>query len=372
MRGDAPNQKVRDEAKDLIGVVFGRGNLNEQARQQQNADTSRYGGGGHRVDQGAHVGEYPGRRAQEQQQQQQQQQHQAPAQRSARVQYDSVSSETYNAQAQHQQPQHSDRSGGGGGYGQQGGYGQDSHQGGAGGGYGGDNGGWSQGGTYSLPPTTEGRYGGIGNPAFESGKRQSPTTRCSQCTASRAAAHLCCCTAVLVHTARRPVQAPEGFRQYNPDSYNQQSYSQAQQQSAQYGGHGGMSGGSMAMGDPAHVHKRGEVGGGWGSTSGAHQAPGVVTNATSFSAASRVSTKSNGEYEGRLVDSITAPSGVRPIPTKDEMTKFLNQCESLDKWSLQQHRMHSLLSAASACGQCSPAFSLSLGVCWSAGWCPPS
>ena len=55
---------------------------------------------------------------------------------------------------------------------------------------------------------------------------------------------------------------------------------------------------------------------------------------SSFGAPQRHVSKSNGEYETRLVDGITAPSGVRPIPTKDELSKFLQQSESLDKWLL--------------------------------------
>ena len=128
------------------------------------------------------------------------------------------------------------------------------------------------------------------------------------------------------------MQAPAGFKQYNPsEQYNNNSYTQAQAASSQYGGHGGMSGGNLAMGNPGAVHKRGEVGGGWGNTSG-HQVPGVVAASGAFNAGIRPTSKSDGEYEGRLVDSITAPSGVRPIPTKEEMSKFLVQCESLDKW----------------------------------------
>ena len=132
------------------------------------------------------------------------------------------------------------------------------------------------------------------------------------------------------------MQAPAGFKQYDPNSFanTASSYSQAQQASSQYGGVGGMSGGgNLAMGDPSHQHRRGEVGGGWGNAGASHSVPGVVSASGAFNpSSSRSSSKSNGEYEGRLVDSITAPSGVRPIPTKDEMTKFLTQCESLDKW----------------------------------------
>jgi hypothetical protein len=71
-------------------------------------------------------------------------------------------------------------------------------------------------------------------------------------------------------------------------------------------------------------------GGSWNSSAAAPPAPMGGFGGPSIGT-QRVS-KSSGEYEGRLVDGITAPIGVRPIPTKDELTKFLTQCESLDKW----------------------------------------
>lgn len=49
--------------------------------------------------------------------------------------------------------------------------------------------------------------------------------------------------------------------------------------------------------------------------------------------ASRI-TSSTGEYESRLVDTITAATGVRPTPLKEELVKFTQQCESLDKFMI--------------------------------------
>ena len=316
-RGDAPNQKVRDEAKDLIGVVFGKGTVNSAAEHSSARDTSRYPQGGAQVD-SRHIGQYPGQQSQQQHQQhqqhhQQQQHHQEPPrQAGGRVQYDSVSSDTYNQQSQQSQQQSQQQQQGGypgqqgGGYGTSGGgYGGQSGGGGGGGYDNNANNGWSSGGTYSLPPTrgTEDRYGGMGSDGGNRGGR---------------------------------VQAPAGFKQYDPNAFanTSQSYSNAQ--------HGGMAS-SFAVGDPNHQHKRGEVGGGWGGAStggggGGSSAGGYGGGAGGggggggFGAPQRHVSKSNGEYEGRLIDSITAPSGVRPIPTKDELTKFITQSASLDKW----------------------------------------
>ena len=290
---------MRDEAKDLIGVVFGKGTVNSAAEHATARDTSRYGGGGARVDE-RHIGQYPGQHSQQQQQHQQpqhhqQQQHQQQQPRQGgRVQYDSVSSDTYSQQSQSQQQHQSgypgQQSSGYGG--QQGGGGYDNNS--------NSNNGWSSAGTYSLPPTrTEDRYAGIGSDGASRSSR---------------------------------VQAPAGFKQYDPNAFanTSQSYSNAQ--------HGGMAS-SFAVGDPNHQHKRGEVGGGWGGgTSGggpsASYGGGATGGGGSFNAPQRHVSKSNGEYETRLIDGITAPSGVRPIPTKDELTKFLTQSESLDKWLL--------------------------------------
>ena len=299
-RGDAPNQKVRDEAKDLIGVVFGKGTVNSAAEHASARDTSRYPGGGARVDE-RHMGQYPGQVSQQQhhqqphhqQQHQQQQQQQQQPRQGGRVQYDSVSSDTYNSQ----QSQSNSRQQHDSHHTQQSAYGSSGHDSQASSG----NNGWSSGGTYSLPPTrgSEDRYGGVGSDGSHRGGK---------------------------------VQAPAGFKQYDPNAFasSSQSYGNAQ--------HGGAMASSFAMGDPNHQHKRGEVGGGWGgggagggaSSGGSYG--GGASSGSSFGVPKQHTSASNGEYESRLIDGVTAPSGVRPIPTKDELTKFLTQSEGLDKW----------------------------------------
>ena len=95
--------------------------------------------------------------------------------------------------------------------------------------------------------------------------------------------------------------------------------------------------------------KRGEVGGVWanggdaGSASqGAGSYPGSSSAISGTPYANSVAhvqhqprvvrpTSSNGEYETRLIDSLTPAAGVRSVPSKDELSKFAQQCESLDK-----------------------------------------
>lgn len=97
--------------------------------------------------------------------------------------------------------------------------------------------------------------------------------------------------------------------------------------------------------------KRGEVGGVWanggdaGSASqGAGAYPGSSSSSNMISGTPYANsvphqhqprvvrpTSSNGEYETRLIDSLTPAAGVRSVPSKEELSKFAQQCESLDK-----------------------------------------
>ena len=90
------------------------------------------------------------------------------------------------------------------------------------------------------------------------------------------------------------------------------------------------------------TRRRGEVGGVWANDDGSNASVSFSTSNISQSPASGGAytahvpkpvrpTSSNGEYETRLVDSLTPPVGVRTQPTKEELNKFSQQCESLDK-----------------------------------------
>ena len=90
--------------------------------------------------------------------------------------------------------------------------------------------------------------------------------------------------------------------------------------------------------------KRGEVGGVWasggGGGGGSFQPHSNTTNGNSGGGGGSAGgyapravrpTSSNGEYETRLIDSLTPAAGVRSVPSKEELSKFALQCESLDK-----------------------------------------
>lgn len=91
------------------------------------------------------------------------------------------------------------------------------------------------------------------------------------------------------------------------------------------------------------TRKRGEVGGVWANDDGASGGGGSFTSSrppvasngggayTTHAPTPVRPTSSNGEYETRLIDSLTPAAGVRTQPSKEELLKFSNQCESLDK-----------------------------------------
>jgi hypothetical protein len=100
------------------------------------------------------------------------------------------------------------------------------------------------------------------------------------------------------------------------------------------------------------TRKRGEVGGVWANDDGsAHtgfgnsgassaqqsynqqgsQSYGGPASATPARAAVRPTSSSDGAFETRLIESLTPASGVRSQPSKDELIRFAQQCESLDK-----------------------------------------
>lgn len=93
--------------------------------------------------------------------------------------------------------------------------------------------------------------------------------------------------------------------------------------------------------------KRGEVGGVWASEDASHSRAGggsfvshgqggPSSSPSAYHGAAHVPapvrpTSSNGEYELRLIESLTPAAGVRSVPSKEELGKFATQCESLDK-----------------------------------------
>ena len=301
LKGDALNQRVRDEAKETMNAIFG-GNAGAAERA---SDHGRYGGSSYGGSSGAYGGTTSSYNNNDR----------------GGGGY-SNSANTYS----------NDRGGGGGGSsGGGGGYGN------SGSGYGGSSYGnssntqydsrssYDSGSNASVPeyqgtysPGTQGgggggggggdddRYGGFGSDG-SSGKKKS----------SRSSA------------------ADHGYNTYkqNTDTYQPEFTNN-------YGGSGGRG--------------SGQVGGGWGNepvtSPSSYGAPGGYNNSAPAvapmggwggapatgvgSSGRRAVSKSNGEYEGRLVDNITAPTGVRPLPTKDELSKFLTQCESLDKYMI--------------------------------------
>jgi hypothetical protein len=86
--------------------------------------------------------------------------------------------------------------------------------------------------------------------------------------------------------------------------------------------------------------KRGQVGGGWdtapvanvrASSGGVGGAPPSGAFSSGVAAEPRRERRTgNGELEGRIVDEITNPSGVRVLPRPDELAAFVEKCRSLD------------------------------------------
>ena len=92
---------------------------------------------------------------------------------------------------------------------------------------------------------------------------------------------------------------------------------------------------------------RGTAGGGWAdsapapahSHAGANAAAGNAGAAPAAAAAASQTQAIRGPrepdvYEMRLIDDITTPSGVRPLPLPADLARFLDQCRALDKYAV--------------------------------------
>jgi hypothetical protein len=109
--------------------------------------------------------------------------------------------------------------------------------------------------------------------------------------------------------------------------------------------------GEMAFGGRTGPRKRGTPGGLWSSespTGGLSGRGGSGSGSGGYTESKHgVSTTTHaplGDYELRLIDAITTPSGVRVVPTSKELSDFRKQCETFDAYEISAALDKKLLS----------------------------